>query len=147
MANAFYNQAKADLLNGDLDLAADDVRVLLLDAAGAYSFDADDQFVADLTPGSNEFSDTNYVRKALTGEAVSQDDANDRAEFSADDVTWTALGGTDEVGAIVIYKHVTNDADSRLIAFIDTTVPPLPHQTTGDDFGVAWDAQGIFQLS
>jgi hypothetical protein len=84
--------------------------------------------------------------KALANEAVNLDDTNDRAEFDADDTTWTALGnGTRAIQGALIYKYVDGtDTNDIPIAFIDFAVAQNPG---GSDFTITWNAEGILQLS
>lgn len=145
MANFVYTFAKAALLNGDIDFAADDIRVCLVmsDTTCDTEKDVDnlDAFsVIDRMDGAN-FSD-----KELASEAVTEDEANDRGEFDADDVTWTALGvGTREVQGALLFKFVTDDAGSTPIAFIDTG--GFPFVASGADVTIQWNAEGIVQAT
>jgi hypothetical protein len=142
MANVVYNTAKKRLLDGGFNWGSLDLRVLLV--TSGYVVDADDVFVDDLTPGSNELAGTGYVRKALASESTAQDDVNDRAEGDADDVTWTGINaGT--TAAAVIFTQVTTDADSWLVAYIDTGGFPIT--TNGGDLTIQWNAEGILQLT
>lgn len=147
MASFVYTRALFQLANGDMDLTGDDIRVLLVKESGNTTTDteADTTFLDQFTT-LGELSATSYVRKALANELITEDTANDRAEFSADaTVVWSPLGGAsnDTIGALILYKHVTNDTDSIPIAYIelsDTT-------TNGGDITVSWNAQGILQYT
>lgn len=138
MATGVYNRGKALLLNGGLDLDTQDIRVLLVSAS--YTFNPDHNFVADIT---NELSGTGYVRKELANETVTEDDTNDRAVFDADDVVWT---GADfgSPAMFIVYRQVTNDADSPLICCGD--ISPVV-ATNGGDFTLAFSANGILRAS
>lgn len=143
MANQFYTRAARDILKGDLDLdeAGDDIRVMLC----MTNTTADSAFssanVGDLT--LDEHDGANYVRKALGTQAVNEDTGNERAEFDAVDVTWTSLGaGTRAIAGALIYKHVTNDADSVPVAWIDN--PAFPN-SNGGDYTIQWNAEGVVQ--
>lgn len=141
MASFMYNRALERILNGDLLVASDTLKAMLV--TSGYSANKDDDFVADTTPGSNELSGTGYSRKTLASKTVTRDDTNDRAEFDAADLTWTGINaGT--AAAVIIYEEVTNDADSVLIAYIDSG--GFPVTTNGGDLTVAWNAQGIFYI-
>lgn len=143
MANALYNRGKKLILDAT-DLTTADLRVLLLKSG---SFDADHNFVSDLTPGTNEQSGGTYVRKALANESVTEDDTNNIAKFDADDVTWTALSVTSgNVTAAVVYKYNAADASAELVAWIDTMTPALPFTPNGGDWTIQWHANGIFYL-
>lgn len=145
MASVIYNEFKRGSAAGEIDLNADDIRVALLMTNTTADTENDGvNFVADFTT-LDEMDGANYVRKALANEAVNKDDANDRAEFDADDVTWTALGnGTRAVQGALVYKHVTNDADSIPIAFIEFAATQNPG---GSDFTIQWDAEGLLNLT
>ena len=145
MASQVYNAAKKGLLDGSIDLDTDDIRAILVMANTTGDTENDTKvYVGDLTT-LDEHDGANYVRKALANEAVNKDDANDRAEFSADDVTWSSLGaGTRNCVGLILYKHVTNDADSPLIAYVEFASPVT---NDGSNFTVQWNAEGILQAA
>lgn len=143
MASLIYNRLKQEVGEG-FDWATADVRLLLLDAAGSYVADPDDEFVADLTPGSNELATTNYARAALANQVVTRDDVNDRAAWTADDVVFAGLGpssGGPTIGGAVLYVHVTDDSDSWLVAFLEDVAGTV----NGLDATVAFDPTGIIR--
>lgn len=123
MTDFVYTDARARLASGGLDWGNADLRVLLLDAAGTYVPDPSDVFVAELLPGANELDATNYQREPLTGRSV--EISGDEVELIADDVTWVDLADGDDspypsVQALVIFEQVTDDSDSRLVAWIES---------------------------
>lgn len=139
MANSGYNIAAKKFIDGTLNWASADLRLLLVDAG--YTFDKDHDFVDDVV--ADELSGTGYVRKTLAGEATSLDNVNDRAEGDADDVSWTGINaGTAK--AAIIYVQVTNDADSYLVCYIDTGGFPIT--TNGGDLTVQFNAEGVIQI-
>ncbi len=141
-----YTPAKTALLNGELDFAADDIRVALV-MEGTTADTEEDTALMNAFSTLDEQDGTNYVRKALASEAVNEDTANDRAEFDATDVTWSALGaGATPVEGALIYKHVTNDTDSIPLFFI-TTGRIDGFQGNGSDFTIQWNLQGIAQAT
>lgn len=145
MASKVFNEAKRAIAAGEIDLNADDIRVLL--AMSDNTIDDENAAIAFLDDFTDldESDGSAYVRKALASEAVNKDDANSRAEFDATDVTWTALGnGTRQLEGALVYKHVTDDTDSIPIAWIKfaSTVNP-----GGNDFVISWNAEGIVQFS
>jgi len=79
-------------------------------------------------------------------EAVNLDDGNDRAEFDADAVTWTALGvGTRTTAGVLVYKYVDGtDANDLPIAYVEFA-SPVTHD--GTDFIIQWSAEGILQIA
>ena len=98
------------------DWSSVDLRVLLLDPASTYVFDATDEFVADLTPGSNELSTTGYARVTLGTSTPTWDAGSSAWRFLADAPVFPALGGTEVVTAAVFFEQVTTDSDSLLIS-------------------------------
>lgn len=144
MASKVFNEAKRAIAAGEIDLNADDIRVaLLMSNTTADTANSGIVNVDDLT--LDECDGANYVRKALASEAVNKDDANNRAEFDAADVTWTALGvGTRASQGVLVYKHVTNDSDSIPIAWVEFA-SNVTHD--GTDFTITWNAEGILQLA
>jgi len=102
--------------------------------------DAHDYF-DDIIP--NEVSGTGYVSggQTLENKAISQDNDNDRAEFDADDVSWNP--STITARAAIIYKATGTDSTSTLIAYIDFGAD---YSTTGEDFTIEWDSEGILYL-
>jgi hypothetical protein len=145
MANFIYNEAKRAFAEGEIDLGADDIRVLLV-MSNTTADTEDDKNTIDGFTTLDEYDGANYARKALANEVVNEDAANDRAEFDADDVTWSALGaGTRQCQAAIVYKHVNDDSDSVPIAFIDTG--GFPFDGNGGDVTFQWNAEGIVQFT
>lgn len=135
--NVIYNRAKFLLATGALDLVTNDIRVLL--TTSTYVPNPDHNFVSDVT---NELVGAGYARQALAGKTVTEDDANDLAYFDADDATWLGINaGT--AARIVIFKFVTNDADSPLVASLDLLPSVL---TNGNDMTVVWAGNGILRV-
>lgn len=145
MASHMFNKFKQLSANGTIDLDTDDIRVALCMTNTTADTENDGKvYVGDLTT-LDEMDGANYVRKALANEAVNLDDANDRAEFDADDVTWSSLGaGTRSIAGALLYKHVTNDADSPLIAWVEFAAPVT---ADGSNFTIQWNAEGILQFA
>ncbi|MGW9371178.1 hypothetical protein ACWGVR_14345 [Streptomyces xanthophaeus] len=129
MASALYTSFKALLLNADIDLAADDIRAVIVDTAD-YTFSAAHDFLDDVAGGARVAVSSAMGSKTTTG-----------GVFDAADVTFNAVTG-DSVEAIVLYKHTGSDATADLIAYIDgVSVTP-----NGGNITVQWNASGIFAL-
>jgi len=129
MANALYNLAKADLLDGSLDLIAGlDIMVSLVDEAYVPNLNTD-AVVADL--GAN-IVDTSTALGSKT---------NTLGVFDAANYTFVAVPA-DNPCNLVIHEDA-----GRLIAFIDTAAGgALPVTPVGDDIPIAWPVAGIFSL-
>lgn len=142
MASFCYIPAKVELWDGTIDLNTHDIRILLVMTNTTADTENDKQFIAGFTT-LDEMDGATYARIALTGEAVNQDTPNSRAEFDANDVNWPTLGnGTRQVQGAVIFRFVTNDADSYNIFFIDLAPNVNPG---GGSFTISWNAEGIAQ--
>lgn len=151
MVNFVYTRAKRDILLGAIDFSTDDIRIILAMTNTTADTEQDVATVSAFTT-LDEMDGANYpgtfaTRTALATEAVNQDDPNDRAEFDADDVTFSALGaGTRDVQGYLIYKHGTSDADSTPILWVDT-MAGLPFTASGTDLVIQWNAEGILQAT
>ena len=82
-----------------------------------YTFNDEHDFVADLTPGSNELSGGNYARlTAPSGRVVTLDDTNDGATWDADDPTFPSLGAVAGTPAFLVwFVNVGSDATNILL--------------------------------
>lgn len=149
MANFVYNVAKKQLLDGDLDFnAPNDIRILLLELATDENPDDDTVAAVLARAGTTELTSTGYARQALAGETTSLDDPNDRAEFDANDVTFSAVSqaAAETVVGWLVFKFITDDNGSIPIIFVDTATG-LPLTPNGSDITITWNAEGILQLT
>ena len=146
MAEVFYNKGKHGILAGAILLLTDTIK-FALGAGATYAVNPDHDFVNDggaaaANPGQNEATGTGYApgfagagRKTLSGKAVTEDDALNYAKFTAANLTFTAVNGfTATFGWL--YKHLTSDAASPLIAYYDTG---FPFTANGGDVNLNWD--------
>ena len=148
MANFVYTYAKSKMMSGDIDLNSHDIRAILVMTNTTADTEADAQFVGSLTT-LDEMDGTGYTRQTLTGEAVAVDTANNRGEFTADDHQFLNVSaGTRTIAGLVLYRHVTNDADSPLIAYIDTGASlTFPLVANGGSITVVANAEGLVQVT
>lgn len=129
MASALYPSFKELLLGGDIDLAADDIRAIIVDTAD-YTYSSAHNFLDDVAAGARVATSSALGSKTITN-----------GVFDAADVTYNTVTG-DSVEAIVLYKHTGNEATASLIAYIDgISVTP-----NGGNITVSWNASGIFAL-
>jgi len=135
MASNLYNPGLEKLLDGTIAFETDTINVLLVDTN--HTFDEAHEFVSNIV--ANEVSGTGYARKTLANTAIALDAANDRVEFDADNPSYTALdAGT--IAAAIVFKQVTNDADSPIIAQIDFA----DLVTNGSDVELQINSEGLF---
>lgn len=135
MANALYDLGREGFLNADIDWSADNIRIILIDAADYTVNLATHDFLDDVPAGARVATSGNLASKTSTAGVA-----------DAADVTLSAVTG-DPSEAIIIYQHTGTEATSRLIAYIDTATN-LPITPNGGDITVTWDngANRIFKL-
>ena len=131
-----YNRTKRNALEGDLELDSATIKCLLLKSS-APAFNPDHNFVADLVPGTNEITGGGYLRQTLGSKTFVQDDPNDRAEARNNELTFLTVAAGQTIGAAVVYREVTTDADSVLVGYYD--LPDTP--TDGSDVKLRFDGQ------
>lgn len=140
-----YTPEKVKRLTGNYNYATADMRILMVMSNTTADTDQDVEFIAGFGT-LDECDGATYARKALAGEAVNEDDPNNRAEFDANDIQWATLGvGTRQNVGLVLFRFVTNDADSPVVAYIDTG--GFPFSGNGGQVDVAWNAEGIVQAT
>ena len=136
---SLYNHTAKLFADGSLAVG-DTYKVKLLSAA---TFDASHTTLA-ATGGTEATGGTGYTSggQALANVAVTTVTTND-AKFDADDVTWTASGGSITASYAIIYNDT--DADDPPLAFIDFD----GSQSAGDgtDFKIVWNASGVFSFT
>jgi len=140
MANVIYNSLKKALMDADIDLAADTIKVALVTSDYSPNQDSHDNF-DDVT---NEVTGTGYTAggAALANKAITQDNTDDEGVFDADDVTWSS--STITARGAVIYKDTGTASTSKLICYIDFTENKV---STNGNFTIQWAAEGIVNLN
>jgi len=138
MASGVYNRFKFNLLRSSGDLINDTIKVALM--ATGHSFDADHDVWTDVS--SNEMTGTGYATGGciLSGDVVTQDDANDRAVYDANDTLW----GSASFSAYHAVIYDTTVTGSPLIASVDFGGVQT---VTSGTFTIQWNAVGILTLS
>jgi len=139
MANAVYPKAKERGLVGGINWTAGNIRVALVRTSGGsnpYTYGAAHQFLSSVHSDARVATSSNFGSKSVTDGVA-----------NAANVTFAAVPAGDACQALVIYEHVTDDSDSKLIAYIDSATG-LPVTPNGGDITVEWDtgANKIFAL-
>lgn len=120
MASALYPKFKELCLGGDIDLANDTIKCILIDTADDTYGAADDN-LDDIAAAARVGTAQALANKSIIA-----------GVFDADDVTFTSVTG-DGTEAVLIYKEGGTEATSPLIAWIEGTVTP-----NGGDIVVQW---------
>lgn len=135
MASTLYPLFKQALLNADLDVMADNIKVVLVDTAD-YTYSAAHDFLDDVAVAARVATSANLTSKTATN-----------GVFDAADVTFTGVTG-DPSEALIIYKDTGTAATSNLICYIDTVSGPAALSVTPNsgDITISWSPSGIFSL-
>lgn len=135
MASGIYNRFKANLMNKELDLEADTIKIMLLN--NSHSFTATHNQKSEIV--ANEITGTGYsaggatlASKAVTQAATTKWDANDPQWTSS---TFSAYHG-------VIYDDTTTNDD--LICSLDFGGEQTVSNGT---FTIVFDSAGIITLA
>lgn len=135
MASGIYERFLANLMNKEIDMEADAIRVALFD--NVHSFSATDDVWADVS--ANEISGAGYTTKGelIANGAVTQ---GATTKYDGDDTPWTSASFTAYHG--VIYDDTLGSDD--LIAGIDFGGAKTVASGT---FTIQWHADGIITLA
>ena len=134
MANAVYPLAKKALLDADIDLLTDTIKIVLCDSGYTYNTAHDN--LDDITAGARVATSSALASKTTTGGA-----------FDAADVTYTALTG-DTVTSWVLFLDSGTESTSKLIAYFDTKsdASALSYTPNGSNLTLSFGASGIFTI-
>ena len=134
MANAVYPIGKKALLDADIDLLSDTIKIVLCDSGYTYSASHDN--LDDITAGARVATSSALASKTTTG-----------GSFDAADVTYQALTG-DTVTSWVLFKDSGTESTSKLIAYFDTVSGggALSFTPSGGDLTLSFGASGIFTI-
>jgi len=139
MANVIYNSYKKNIETVGWE-TANTIKAMLV--TSSYTPDIDNH--ANKSDVTNEVSGNGYTAggNEITNRAMVQDNANDLAKSTADNVIFSDVSITTR-GA-VIYKDTGDDTTSSLIAYLgfgaDQTI-------TESDFELQWNEDGIFTIA
>ena len=132
MATGFYRKGAEAILQAFFNGAT--IKARLVKNTTAENLTTD-QFVSSVT------AITGTTDQTLTNVTYTN------GVLDADDITFLSVPAGETAEGVVLYKLVTTDADSPVIAFIDT-ITGFPFATNGGNVIVQWDngAYKIFSL-
>ena len=152
MADFAYTYGLLKIGLGDVHWDTDDIRFILCMSLTTADTERDKQKIGDFTTldefdggGSHPPSFAN--REQLLSTTMTVDEPNDRAEFkaAASHTVSSIPAGTRAIQGIVVYFHVTNDAASVPLLWIDSG--GFPFTANGGDLVLSWNAEGIGQIT
>lgn len=146
MSSAWMAYGASGLMDGSIDLDTSTLKAILL-MTNTTCDTEDKRYVGDFTT-LDEMDGSGYSRVTLSGGSVSGDLVNHRGEITFSDIRFSGVGaGTRQVQGLLIYKHVTNDADSVAIAYIDGDLAGVfPFTANGGDVVIASPAEGLLRV-
>ena len=116
------NHYKYQLMRGQINLTADDLKIILMNSTFAFDKDAH-ATLADID--ADQLTTANGYTKndeTITGLTLTEDDGNDKGHFVCDDPSWTATGGSiGPTGAAVILDFSSLDDVEFFTTEIDRT--------------------------
>jgi hypothetical protein len=131
MANALYGLGKKKILDADIDLLVDTIKVALVK----------NDYAQNLT--SDEFYSSISASVIGTPQTLSSKTTT-LGVFDAADVTFSAVAVGPTLEGAVIYKDTGVAGTSPLIAYIDT-ITGFPLVANGGDITIQWDG-GVYKI-
>lgn len=119
--------------SNNIDFTSATVRAILVNAS--VSYDRTHQFVSSVVAGEL----TPSTRPTLASKTRT-DNGSNAWVFDAADLTFPTITNALTANAIILYQFVTNDADSRLMVYVDGT----NITTNGLDVVAQFNASGIW---
>lgn len=107
-----YNSGLHKLTNGDIEFVTDTIEVLIVD--NTYTFSKAHTLVSDVS-GDEVTNDvgSGYERKTLGTKSIAINTSDDRVEYKAADVLYTAILTNEVLGGAVVFSG------TDLIAFLE----------------------------
>lgn len=127
MANTLFDFARQRFLEGQFNWLTDTIKVYLVNSNAYTVQTAVHQYLSDIPTSARIAGPVTLTAKSTAGGAA-----------DAADCTFTSVGGSNAIHAIVIYRDTGTESTSPLIAYIDTATG-LPITPNGGDIIVTWD--------
>jgi|GEM_PF-1279409 len=148
MASKIFLYALQEIVQADIDLDGDTLKVALVMTGNSCATDADNGTVDDIDAITTDAigDATGTSRQTLANVSVALDDANDRVELDADDSVFSGLSGdaSNDYDGDLVYKHVVDDTDSIPIVWNEFSADVVLEAT---QVTIQWDAEGIVQFA
>lgn len=136
MASAWYQEGLHGLMNKEIDLDTDTIKVRAV-ADEDYTFSQAHTTMTSVTKYTGS-TDATLASVDISTTKGTIDAADLAPAFSA-----LAIDGTKDIDALVVFHFVTNDAGSTPLIYIDLAAATTPN---GTDVNITWNASGIASL-
>lgn len=138
MADVVYDNFKKNVMNGTLNLASDNITVMLVTSTYTPA-QATHEFKSSVT---GEVVGTGYTARGAVLSAKSVTASGGKGIFTAANVTWPT--STITARGAVVYEDTGVDATSALICYIDFLADK---SSSAGNFTISWNAGGIVTLT
>ena len=138
MANQAYNRLRDDLLAGNRDFDADDIRCVAV--TSGYTYSAAHTSLADI-PAGNRVA---VLPSAIAGVTVSG------GIVTAPSFSFLSVPAGSTIVAFIFYVHAAAEADAELISHQDTQsdgTTPISVATDGNNVTVTLGANGFVRMT
>lgn len=136
MASAWYQEGLHGLMNKEIDLDTDTIKVRAV-ADEDYTFSQAHTSMSSVTAYASS-TDPTLASVDISTTKGTLDAADLAPAFSS-----LAIDGTKDIDALVVYHFVTNDAGSTPLVYIDLSAATTPN---GGDINITWNGSGIASL-
>lgn len=144
MANQVYNHFKMHLLSGDVDLAVDDVWLLL--CSGTYAFSHEHELTGDIT---EEITSAGYTKGGMLipNTVLTTGVGTAEGQLTGDNVTFSGLTATVEYGIVWVSGSSVGFTGSALTGMLLGQIDFGSQTLTSSDLVITWNADGIYNLT
>lgn len=131
----------AQLANGQLDWATDDIRMLLVGSLSAITAESLNLGAAAI----GEVTGAGYTRLTVPGRTIDPAGAGGNVRFNASKVQWGALTLNTAVTKAIVYKHAPSGSDSDHVPLmlLDLGAVSVP---AADTFSVDFPSTGAARV-
>lgn len=129
MADTVYPSALAAFLQGQIDLSAVNVKVVLIDSAD-YTYNAAHDNLDDVAGAARVATSGNLASKTFTA-----------GTFDAADLSISGVTG-DSIEAAIVYVDTGTESTSKLLCYLDG----LSLTPNGGSVNLQFNASGIFTI-
>jgi hypothetical protein len=140
MASSQYTKGLQKIINGNVSLLSDDLKLVLVDVNTGYTADLDvHEFLSDVSSSWRISTSANLASKTIT---IDTSPSPDQVMFDCADGTFTSVTGT-STEAVVLFKDTGAEGTSPLIAYFDgASVALTPN---GNDVNYVISASGLLR--
>jgi hypothetical protein len=140
MASSQYTKGLQKIINGNVSLLSDDLKLVLVDVNTGYTADLDvHEFLSDVSSSWRISTSANLASKTVT---IDTAPSPDQVMFDCADGTFTSVSGT-STEAVVLFKDTGVEGTSPLIAYFDgASVALTPN---GNDVNYVISASGLLR--